>query len=48
MLGVKNTFTRSLMVLLLLHFLPIVQLGQHVLELLRDGQADMSGVFKQG
>ena len=28
--------------------LPIVQLGKHILELLRNGQVDMSGVFKQG
>ena len=28
--------------------LPIVQLGQHVLELLRDGKADVRGILKQG
>ena len=28
--------------------LPIVQLGQHILELLRDGQADMRSILQQG
>ena len=48
MLGGKGRFTRSLMGLILLDFLAPVQLGKHILELLRNGQVDMSGVFKQG
>lgn len=47
MLGGKGRFTRSLMGLILLHFLAPVQLGKHILELLRDGQTDVSSVLQQ-
>ena len=47
MLGGKGRFTRSLMGLILLDFLAPVQLGKHILELLRDGQTDVSSVLQQ-